>query len=201
MRRKPSRAKLGAPALSCAVVLAILAAAQVSPLAISSSTGGAGAQMPTPASASPTPSLKVSAPNPPAGSGRRDLSRYDQAGPVAVPAGLPRAAREAVMAQVRAFLLDHWRGRRLGHLVAHLPGTRGGTEPWAFYVEPGGGGEWAITLEAGGRAETFTFVEEVELPADGPPVLEPGVESRGTQAGTKALHLKRDAEAMSGLIL
>jgi hypothetical protein len=193
--------KPGASAISCAVLLTILAAAQVPPRALSSATEGAVVQSPAPVAATPTPSLKVPAPSPPPRPGRHDLSRYDQAGPFAVPAGLPRPAREAVMAQIRSFLLEHWQGRRLGHLVVQLPGPQGGTVPWAFYVEPGERGAWAITLEAGGRVETFSLVEEVELPGDGPPMLEPGVKSRGPQAGTKALHLKRNAEAMSGLVL
>ena len=201
MRRKPPRAKLGLSALSFAALLAILVASQVSPLALSSAPGGAVAQSPASVTAAPTPSPRVPTPSPPPRPGRRDLSRYEQAGPFAVPAALPRPAREAAMGKIRSFLLEHWRGRRLGHLVAHLPGAQGGTEAWAFYVEPGAGGVWAITLEAGGRAETFTVVEEVELPADGPPVLGPSAEPQRPQAGARGLHLKQNSDAMSGLIL
>ena len=199
MRRKLSHIKLGGAALSSVALLSILGAAQVLPLMRHAAPVSAQSQA-APAS-SPTPSTKAPAPAPPGRhGGRRDLSRYEKAGPFAVGADLPRPARQAVMAQIRAFLLDHWRGRRLGHLLANFGGPDGRTEATAFYVEPDAAGAWTITLETDAGAETFTFVEEVEMPESGPPVIGGGAEGGRPGGSGKALHLKQSKEALSGLV-
>lgn len=198
MRRKLSHVKLGAGALASVALLAILGAAQVLPLV--RVPARAGAQSSARPASSPTPSTKVPAPASAGRRGRRDLSRYDKAGPFNLGADLSQPAREASLKQIRSFLLEHWKGGRLGHLVVNLGSPGGRTETTAFYVEPDTDGAWAITLETDAGAETFTFVEEVEMPESGPPVMGGDAEGGQPRGGGKALHLKQSKEASSGLV-
>lgn len=149
---------------------------------------------------SPTPVVRPpDAPAPPALK-RRDLSRYEKAGPFAIADGMERSAREAAMAPARTFLLQSWRGRRLGRLVINSLDVDGRISSSAFYVEPDEGGQWVVVLERAGGSETFRFVEEVEAPEDEPPVLDKSGEARAS-SGRTGLHLKQSESANSGLVL
>jgi hypothetical protein len=188
--------------LVCGVLLAGLAATQTLPPVHSVTRQGHAAQTPTGAAPSPTPVLRPSDPAGPPRLKSRDLARYDKAGPFNV--GADRTGgpvREAVMSQARAFLLEHWRGRRLGHLVINSSDAEGRPAASAFYVEPDEGGRWAVVRETAGGSETFRFVEEVEVPEDGPPLLGEPSEGVRPPAVRMGLHLKQSESANSGLVL
>ena len=190
MRLKAVRSRQIVLIFACGVLLAGFVAAQTFPLVRSSLQRGDAARGANAATTAPdAPTQKQWK--------QRDMSKYADGGQFTVAVGSSPSSREAVMARVRGFLLEHWRGRRLGRVVTHFPNAEGRLSPSAFYVETDEGGAWGITLESAHGAERFAFVGEVEAPpGDGPPVL--GATGRG---GAIKLHLKADAGANSGLVL
>lgn len=160
--------------------------------------GAVGTPVATP-SPSPAPDAAVRAPLP-AQSKRRDLARYDKFGPVSVGAEMSAPERDAVMARVRGFLLEHWRGRRLGHLVLNLPGPDGRPRASNFLIESDEAGRWCVVVETQGGTQTYRVVEEVELAEDGTPILDPTDEVQ-PRSGRRGLHLKESPEANSGVVI
>lgn len=204
MRRKHFPVGRSLPAALCSLVLLGFVAAQMLPAVRDSLRAPVKAAGQSGASGSPTPSPQPEAAErvrPQSQSRRRDLARYDKAGPLTAGAEPQGPGREAVLAQARGFLLEHWRGRRHGHLVLHLPDADGRPLPSSFYVEPDEAGRWRVVLETAGGTETFGFVEEVELTEEGQPVLEPSAEDGPRLSGRRGLHLKESAESNSGLVL
>ena len=201
MRHIRYRLRQSAFVLICGVLLAGFAATQILPPAHSVTRQGHAAQTLPGAAPSPTPVLRPSDSAAPPRLKPRDLSRYDKAGPFNVAARTGGPAREAVMSQARAFLLEHWRGQRLGHLVINSGDAEGRPAASSFYVEPDEGGRWAVVLETAGGSETFRFVEEVEVPEEGPPLLEESPEGVRPPAVRMGLHLKQSESANSGLVL
>lgn len=153
-------------------------------------------------SAAPTPSPVQPPPGgisrPPQNS-RRDLSRYDKLEPLTL-VEHSKPERDATLARIRSFLLEHWRGHRLGHVTISLPSPAGTPASSAFYVEPDSEGHWSIVLETAVGTETFRFVEEVDIPEDGPPIIDPHAEGQRS-SGAKGLHLKQSERANTGMVL
>jgi len=204
MRRKYLPARRSVPVALCSLVLMGFVAAQTLPVVREALRPQAGAAGQSSAVASPTPSpppQAVEAVRPPSQSRRRDLSRYDKAGPLAVGAELQRPERDALLAQARGFLLEHWRGRRHGHLLLHFPDADGRLLPSSYYVEQDDSGQWCVVLETPGGAETFRVIEEVELSEEGQPILEPTEEDGPRMSGRRGLHLKESPISNSGVVL
>jgi hypothetical protein len=126
---------------------------------------------------------------------RRDVKRYDQAGPYVLDLKVGADARSKIEAQVREFLWGHWRRRRLGHLVFTAYSKEGEPSTSSYFVEPDQEGIWriAVTIERrsvarGGmkgewqkRYEYCAYsLERIEPPVDGltPRALIPHDESR-----------------------
>jgi hypothetical protein len=158
--------------------------------------GGGVAPTPTPLPLQPQPGTVARTPQ----NGRRDLSRYDKLEPLVI-AEQSKSKRDAALARARGFLLEHWRGRRLGHVVISFPGPADSLTPSAFYVEPDSEGHWTIVLETAGRTETFRFVEEVDIPENGPPIIDPHAGEQQRPSGAKGLHLKQSERANTGMVL
>jgi hypothetical protein len=191
------------------LLLAGLVAAQTLPRARSTALLSAAAQPPdtaaqAQAAATPTPTPLLRAPEATAPAAqlpdKRDMARYEKAGTFSIKADAARGSRDAVMAQVRSFLLAKWSGKRLGHLVLQQPNSEGRAATSVFYVEPDDGGRWCVVLETAGGVQRFRFVEEIDAPEDGPPTLGPAPEGM-SQGGRRVLHLKESAGARSGLVL
>ena len=126
---------------------------------------------------------------------RRDLSRYDKAGPYVVDLKVGADARSKIEAQVREFLWDHWRRRRLGHLASKGYSKEGEPSTSSYFIEPDQAGIWhiSVTIERtrfarGGakgewqeRHEYCAYsLERIEVPNDGltPRIPIPDGESR-----------------------
>ncbi|MDQ3803401.1 MAG: hypothetical protein M3416_06045 [Acidobacteriota bacterium] len=204
MRRKYFPVGRSVPAALCSLVLVGFVAAQMLPAVRDSLRPHVKAAGQSVAGVSPTPAPPPEAAErfrPQSQSRSRDLSRYDKAGPLSVGAELQRPERDAVLAQARGFLLEHWRGRRHGQLVLHLPDADGRPLPYSLYVEPDEAGQWSVVLETAGGTETFRFVEEVELSEEGQPILEPTAEDAPRLTGRRGLHLKESPQSNSGLVL
>lgn len=202
MNRPSTRNKQIIFIASCGLLLAALAAAQTFPLGYAQPRAEAAVQSAAGAAPSPTPASAP--PHVPAASPsarRRDAARYEQAGKFSVHAAASPQDREAVIGRARAFLLDHWRGRRAGHVVLEREDADGHWSPSSFYVEPDEAGRWSVVLETADGEQKFRFVEEVEAPEDGPPLLSPASEGAPQGSGVMRLHLKESADAKSGLIL
>ncbi len=186
----------------CLLAFISFVAAQTLPL-VGDAARQAGGPQPAGASASPTPSLQppvgapASVPNRP---GRRDLARYEKAGPFKVEAGMGGPERDAVLAPARSFLLGRWRARQLAHLVVQSPDADGRLLSSSFYVEPDGFGRWCVVAETASGTATHTFVKEVEVAEDGTPILNPTPEDEPRRTGRRALHLKESPEANSGVV-
>lgn len=198
MSRKVLRTGRTTVTALCLLVVCAFVAAQTLPVLRRAALSDArDAQTPGP-TPQPTPATERRGDELPPQSRRRNLSRYDQGGTLRLDPEASRQEREAALGPARAFLLGHWRERRLGHLSVSAPGPDGRASVSAFYVEPDERGRWCVVLETTGGAETFRVVEEVELSEDGPPALGGGTERRPAGRG---LHLKQDEESRSGLVL
>lgn len=172
-------------------LLASLAAAYALPLRSTRTndvTSSASASQATPTPPSSAPQIK-----------KRDLAGYVK-GAFIIEKDISKKAHRAALAQVRGALLNQWQGRKKAHVEVTSYTPAGLRKTSHFYVEPDEKGRWRIALEAQGEPEYFYVVEEVELPEDGPPVLNPEVR-RGRKSGMKGLHLKSSPEAGSGMVL
>lgn len=194
MNRKRFRSNSIIAFLACTILLLSFVAAQTLSSQQKKTHSSA-----SPASApSPPPQNPPTVPPPPP---QRDLSLYDQAGPFALSRELAPTARRAVLSQIRSFLWDHWQQRRRGYLTMSTPDAIGRSIASRFYVEPAENGNWCIRLETAGKVETFRVVEQVEVPEDGPPILNAAPGQRGRGSGSTGLHLKESAGAKAGMVL
>ena len=175
--------------LASTILLLSFVIARTLPLQQTRNTAGASGAAPSP---TPTPSPSPS---------RRDLTLYDRAGPFTITPALSKAARNALLAQIRSFLWEHWQQKRRGSLELNSPNAAGRPMTQHFFVEPDASNRWGITLESGGATETFHVVEQVEMQTEVPPVLNPAPGHRLRPSGTLGLHLTQSARANSGLIL
>ena len=195
------RAKQFVFVFTCALPMAGFVAAQaLSLMPVNARPDAAARQQqsatsPTPAPATPPGEARTLPPQ----SRRRDMTRYEQAGPFTVPAAASPHERETVMAEARAFILAKWRARRLAHVSVGLPGDDGRPVKSAFYVERDEAGQWCVVLETVGNTQKFGFVEEVELAEDGPPILRPD-DASTPRSGLRGIHLKESAAANSGVV-
>lgn len=189
MRLKHLRSRQVTFSIVSGLLLASFVAAQTLPLVRSAALPQGAAVAPTPTPAA-TPAAAVQRKQ----SKRRDLSQYAKAGPFNL------AADEAGRAQAHAFLLEHWRGRRLGHLSVSATDPEGRQTVSDFFVEPDGGGQWCVVLETPGGPETFRVVEEIDVPDAGPPVLGDRGARRRRPSGRKGLHLKQSPGSNNGLV-
>lgn len=112
----------------------------------------------------------------------RDLSRYDRAGPYAIELKLDAQARAKLEADIRGFLWNHWRQRRLGHVMVTQYSKEGEPSTSSYFVEPDEKGGWHIAVKVdrtvvdrgsskSQRHESVEYqaysVERVEVPRDG----------------------------------
>lgn len=200
MRHTRLRAKQVVFASTCGLLLAVFIAAQAQLFASSPASPSADPQSSPGARPSPTPAPPAREDRTAASPGKRDLSRYEKAGTLSFNAGASKQERDSVLEQARGFLLRKWQARGLGQVILRRPDAHGRETLSAFYVEPDEGGRWCVVLETDGVAQRFGFVEEIEMPEDGPPI--PGTPDDGTTPRTagRALHLKESAKARSGLV-
>jgi len=80
--------------------------------------------------------------------GRRDLAAYDQAGPYELNNNLHPHDAEKIRGEIRGFLWEHWKQRRLGLLKATFFSIEGDPTSSSFYVEPGDKNSWRIKIES-----------------------------------------------------
>jgi hypothetical protein len=79
---------------------------------------------------------------------RRDLSAYDIAGPYSIDNEPPWEKRDRIAGEIRGFLWEHWRERRLGLVKATFFSIEGDHISSSFFVEPDAKGCWRITVES-----------------------------------------------------
>lgn len=121
---------------------------------------------------------------------RRDLSLYEKAEPYTLEIMLDRQTRATKEGEIREFLWNHWRQRRLGQLTVTRFSREGEPTASSYFIEPDEKGVWRIavridrTLVARGglkgqRQESLEYsaytVDRVEFPKSG---LTPRVLSR-----------------------
>ena len=112
----------------------------------------------------------------------RDLSRYDKAGPYTIDLNLDAQSRANIEAEVREFLWNHWKQRRLGYVRVTRYSKEGEPSASSYFVEPDEKSVWQIAvkidrtlLDRGGsksqRHESVEygayFVERVAVAKDG----------------------------------
>jgi hypothetical protein len=116
----------------------------------------------------------------------RDLTLYEKAGPYHI-RPLARDV-EAVKAEIREFLWQHWHEHRRGHLVVVSHSKEGEPSTASYFIEPYKNNNWNITVKIDrvryGRRPTSdpaytgekiretveyaaNFVERIEIPSNG----------------------------------
>jgi hypothetical protein len=79
---------------------------------------------------------------------RRDLAAYDQAGPYELNNDLHPHDADKILGEIRGFLWEHWKERRLGLVKATFFSIEGDHTSSSFFVEPNAEGSWRITVES-----------------------------------------------------
>lgn len=79
---------------------------------------------------------------------RRNLSAYDQAGPYEINNDLHPHDADKILGEIRGFLWEHWKERRLGLVKATFFSIEGDHTSSRFSVEPDAKGNWRITVES-----------------------------------------------------
>jgi hypothetical protein len=77
---------------------------------------------------------------------RRNTAAYDKAGPYSIDNEPPFEKRERMAGEIRSFLWEHWKERRLGVLRAVFFSIEGDHTSSKFFVEPDSSGHWRITV-------------------------------------------------------
>lgn len=77
-------------------------------------------------------------------SGKRDLTRYDKAGPYKVVHWRKDELR--TQAEIRGFVWDHWQRRRRGWLTVTTYTKEGAAITSSYFVEPAGQGKWKVSV-------------------------------------------------------
>lgn len=78
---------------------------------------------------------------------RRDLAVYDKAGPYIID-NEPPFKGDKYFGEIRSFLWEHWRERRLGLVKATFFSIEGDHTSSSFFVEPDAKGCWRIAVES-----------------------------------------------------
>lgn len=78
---------------------------------------------------------------------RRDLTAYDKAGPYTIDYEPPYKG-DTYMGEMRGFLWEHWKERRLGMVKATFYTIEGDPTNSTSFVEPDAKGCWRITVES-----------------------------------------------------
>ena len=79
---------------------------------------------------------------------RRNLAAYDKAGPYSIDNEPPWEKRERIIGEIRGFLWEHWKERRLGLVKAIFHSIEGDQTSSSFFVEPDAKGRWRIMVES-----------------------------------------------------
>src|SRR5215467_12616619 len=77
----------------------------------------------------------------------RRIEQYEKAGPFLLEK--PKISKESrnKEALIRGWLWEHWKGHRLGYLVATRYSIEGERSTSTYYVEPDESGAWSINVE------------------------------------------------------
>ena len=79
---------------------------------------------------------------------RRNVAVYDKAGPYSIDNEPPFEKRERMAGEIRWFLWEHWKERRLGLVKAIFYSIEGDQTSSSFFVEPDAKGRWRIMVES-----------------------------------------------------
>lgn len=79
---------------------------------------------------------------------RRDLAAYDRAGPYELNNDLHPHDAAKILGEIRGFLWEHWKERRLGLVKATFFSIEGDHTSSSFFVEPDAKNSWRITVES-----------------------------------------------------
>jgi hypothetical protein len=79
---------------------------------------------------------------------RRNLAAYDKAGPYSIDNEPPWEKRDKIAGEIRGFLWEHWKERRLALVKATFFSIEGDHTSSGFFVEPDAKGCWRITVES-----------------------------------------------------
>lgn len=77
----------------------------------------------------------------------RDLAAYDKAGPYTIDY-VPPFRGDKYLGEIRGFLWEHWKERRLGVVKATFHSIEGDRTISTSFVEPNAKGSWRITVES-----------------------------------------------------
>ena len=80
--------------------------------------------------------------------GKRNLAAYDKSGPYFFDNEPPWERRERMAGEIREFLWEHWKERRLGLVKATFFSIEGDLTSSTFFVEPSAKGHWRIVVES-----------------------------------------------------
>lgn len=78
---------------------------------------------------------------------KRDLTSYDKAGPYTIDYEAPFKG-DKYLGEIRGFLWEHWKERRLGMVKARFYTIEGDPTTSTSFVEPDAKGCWRITVES-----------------------------------------------------
>jgi len=118
---------------------------------------------------------------------KRNLAAYDKAGPYSIDNEPPWEKRERMAGEIRGFLWEHWKDRRLALVKATFFSIEGDHTASSFFVEPDAKGCWRIRVESEsiisalllkGRKprheisqEDYDEIDRVEAGGSGPSVI------------------------------
>jgi hypothetical protein len=77
----------------------------------------------------------------------RDLGRYETSGPYEIAVTLNGRAREAIDAEVRQFIWEHYRGHRLAYVNVIRYSKEGEPSASSYFVEPEENSNWHVRVE------------------------------------------------------
>jgi hypothetical protein len=79
---------------------------------------------------------------------RSDVAAYDRAGPYELNNDLHPHDADKILGEIRGFLWEHWKERRLGLVKATFFSIEGDHTSSSFFVEPNAKNSWRITVES-----------------------------------------------------
>lgn len=137
---------------------------------------------------------------------KHDPAPYDKAGPYSVGNELSPPARSRVVGEIRGFLWEHWKQRRVGRVTATFYTIEGDPTSSTFFIEPDTKGCWSIRVESvstisallpkGRRPryettkDSYDAVERIEAIGGSPATSTPIPEQDARQPQTYKLRLK-----------
>jgi hypothetical protein len=78
---------------------------------------------------------------------KRDFARYENGGTFDFSWSLGPKARERMKSEMREFLWEHWKQKRLAHVVATFYTIEGDPTTHNLYIEPDENGHWHVVSE------------------------------------------------------